>query len=309
MIENNILWYKSPLYWRKTAVFEIWTFDIIDFKNFFPNYSFIQLIEIYCVINWVPYYAEKLDSNLWVIKNIEENIINKWSIFLDEVNNILKYEITEFRTYFTILSHIAKGSNKFSEISTKTGFDKSNLTKYLQTLQEIKVVKKETPILDNPLKSKKWLYKIDDFFIKFWFTFIWWKIDEIEFNNEEYILELKEKFDYYISQTLDSIIYNYIRKKIKLDFNLSKIWRQWDKNYEFDICGFDSKRESLLLWEIKWTNKKIDLSVLKKIKDKSKYIKDFKNIVFILVSKNWFTEDVLELESKELILLDISKIQ
>lgn len=308
MIENNILWYKSPLYWRKTAVFELWVFDIEDFKNFFPKYSFTELIEIYCVINWIPYYAEKLNPNLWVIENIQENIVNKWSIFLDEVNNILKYELTEFRTYFTILSQIAKGSNKFSEISSKTGFDKSNLTKYLHTLQEIKVIKKETPILDDSLKSKKWLYKISDFFIKFWFTFIWWKIDEIEFNNEEYILQLKEKFDYYVSQTLDSIIYNYIRKNIKLNFNLSKIGRQWDKNYEFDICWFDSKKENLLLWEIKWTNKKIDISVLQKLQQKSKYIKNFKNIVFILVSKNWFTEEVLEQESDKLILLDVSSV-
>jgi len=309
MIENNILWYKSPLYWRKTAVFELKTFNILDFSNFFPKYNFVELIEIYSVLNWVPYYANLLDNNLWVLDNIEQNIIKNWSIFLEEVTNILKYEITEFRTYFVILSRIALWSNKFSEISSKTWIEKSNLTKYLYTLQEIRVVQKETPILDNALKSKKWLYKIDDLFIKFWFNFIWWKTDEIEFEKKYFIEELKKKFDYYVSQSLDKIIYNYIRLKIKLNFPISKIWRQWDKNYEFDICAFDSERENILLWEIKWTNKKIDNSVLEKLKEKSKYIKDFKNITFILVSKNWFTDEILRQKSDKLILLNLLKVE
>lgn len=235
----------------------------------------------------------------------------KFSIFLDD--KILMQ--IDFKNSMSLFEYVIKQIwiNK-KTIITLDEFQyffykkPSVLIKYLQTLQEIKVVKKETPILDNPLKSKKWLYKIDDFFIKFWFTFIWWKIDEIEFNNEEYIEELKQKFDYYVSQTIYPIIYNYIRQNIKLDFNLSKIWREWYKNYEFDICEFDSKKENLLLWEIKWTNKKIDFSVLKKLQDKSKYIKEFKKKVFILVSKKWFTDDVLKLESEELILLDVSKV-
>ena len=85
----------------------------------------------------------------------------KFSIFLDD--KVLMQ--IDFKNFMSLFEYVIKQIliNKKTIISLdefQYFFYKkpSVLTKYLQTLQEIKVVKKETPILDNPLKSKKWFY-------------------------------------------------------------------------------------------------------------------------------------------------------
>lgn len=307
MIEHNILWYKSPLYWRKTAVFEIKQFNIIDFGKFFPDYNIKSLVEIYTVIGGIPYYAEFLDKNSSVIENIKNVILAKWSIFLEETINILKYEIHEFRTYFLILSYISQGVCKFSEISSKSWIEKNNLTKYLFTLEGIWVIQRQTPVLENKLKSKKWYYRIHDLFTKFWFNYIWSHKDLIDFNLQVLYKHLNNTFDYYVSQSIDDIVHQIVLKSAKIPFDIYKIWRQWDKMYEIDICGYNYERDKLLIWEIKWQNKKVDMRVLIDLKAKSKYISWFKEVYYILVSKNGFTESLKSIKDEKLILVDLSE--
>jgi len=67
----------------------------------------------------------------------------------------LRLEFRTPRSYFPILKAIAHGAHKFGEISSKTGYDKSNLTKYLSSLEKLKLIKREEPVTEQkPEKAR-----------------------------------------------------------------------------------------------------------------------------------------------------------
>lgn len=302
LIEKNVLWYRSPLYGRKTAVFNISPFSLSDFWGFFPTYSLIELIQTYTILNGIPYYAHVRDASKSVPENITQMLTSPWSIFHDEVKNILKYEITEFRTYFTILSEIANGAHKFGEISSKTWLQKTNLSPYLQTLQDLRIITKETPILDNPLKSKKWMYRISDYFVLFWFSYVRGKQDARVMTPDIYIQNILDSFEYYISRCVEPVIIQWLRKNKLLPFAPLKIGRHRNKACEIDIVALSVDEQSVCLWEIKRSEKKIGLPVYNQLVSKKDHLWDeiATNVThLIFVSKSWFEQALIDRASTQ----------
>ena len=131
------------------------------------------MIEIYSVIGGVPYYAQFFAPELDIEENIKSEILKKGVVLYEEVDFLLREEFKEPRSYFPILSAIASGSHKFGEIASKTGMDKSNLTKYLAILDQLHITYREVPATEKyPHKSKKGLYLIRDPYTNFWFRFV-----------------------------------------------------------------------------------------------------------------------------------------
>ena len=62
---------------------------------------------------------------------------------------LLKNEISEPVTYFTILEIIAKGDSKIGNIASKVGVPASHLSRYMQRLIDLDMIEKEVPITAN----------------------------------------------------------------------------------------------------------------------------------------------------------------
>ena len=60
MMSDKVLSYKSPLYGRRTASIKLGSLKFIHLKEFFPNLSWDELIEIYGFADGIPYYLEKV---------------------------------------------------------------------------------------------------------------------------------------------------------------------------------------------------------------------------------------------------------
>ena len=311
MMENEVLSAASPLYGRRTGQWKVEPFKLRDISSFFPEAGLVDLIEIYSVIGGVPFYAQFFDPKRSLKENIKRKILKKGEVLYSDVDFLLREEFKEPRSYSPIILAIASGNHKFGKISSRTGMDKSNLTKYLSILNQLGIVYREVPVTEKyPHKSKKGLYFICDPFINFWFHFVWPNLRHLEMEKIDFVWreKIKPEFDHYVSMNCEKVISSAL-SDISGDIlsGYERIGRYWDKDIEIDILATDDKGRNALLGEIKWTKNPVGIRTLKDLKEKAERIDVLKGSQksFLLISKSGFTQRLREMTDESLSLLDL----
>lgn len=84
--------------------------------------------------------------------------------------NLLKQEVREPALYNAIITAIATGASRLSEISSKVGEESNICATYLKNLLALGIICREIPYGEKT--SKKSIYAIDDNMFRFWYRFI-----------------------------------------------------------------------------------------------------------------------------------------
>ena len=297
MMEEQALNYNSPLYGRRTGQIKLKQIKFQDYNKFYKEFDLKKLVEHYAVTGGVPKYIQLFNKEKDIFKAIENNILDRNSFLYEETEFLLKNEVKEVGTYFSIIKVIASGASKLSEISERLNVKQTGLTNYLKTLIEIEILKREVPITEtNPEKSKKSIYKINDNFIRFWFRFIYPNRDQIEMGNTEYVLNIiKRNFiDNHVSYVYEDICREMMLNDKRIKVN--KVGKWWDKDDEIDVVGIDNDSKILYVGECKFTIKKVGISILNDLKRKAEKIKEFKDYkkVYCLFSISGYEEGLIK---------------
>lgn len=301
MMESQVLNYNSPLYGRRTGQIRLTQIPFSYYNQFFNSLSEKQLIELYSVTGGVPKYIEMFNENENIFNLIAKNVLNKQSFLYEEPNFLLKNEVSEVGSYFSIIKTIAGGNHKLSKISTVLEVPQTGLSKYLQTLINLDILEREVPITEfNPEKSKKGLYKIKDNFILFWFNFVYPNLSYLETNNQEIVLDkIKNNFiDNHVSYVYEQICKEKAWEiNVSKDLGYNKIGRWWNNNEEIDIVALNEETKDIMFGECKYTNKLMDIDILNKLEAKSKLVNwnnDDRNERYILFSISGYTDRLKE---------------
>ena len=301
MMYKQTLSHNSPLYGRRTSAIKLEAISFEYLKEFFPNSTQEQLIQLYSILYGIPKYLEIFKQGKDIFDAIEKNILDPNGYLYNEPQFILQNEVNEPITYFSILEVIANGEHKIGNIAGKLGKNVQNITSFISKLIELDIIYKDVPITEpNPLKSKKGLYFIKDNFFRFWFSYNLPYKSQLEMGNTNYVLtKIKENFNGFIAPIYEDLAINHLLK----NYALLKCGRWWDKNEEIDTVGVGE--DYLIVAECKYSNKKVGVDILDSLQKKSKKI-DSKLPVkkYVLFSKSGFTDDLKQLENDEIILID-----
>ena len=308
MMYSEVLAYDSPLYGRRTAQIKLQPIKFEYFKEFFQNKSHKELIEFYAVTGGVPKYILEFDKEQTPLWNIENNIFDKDNFLYSEPKFLLQEEINDLSRYFSILHAISSGNTKLSSICSQLGISSGGITSYITKLIDLDIVEKEVPVTENIDNGKKGLYKIKDNYLSFWFRYVYPYQSYLEIENTAYPLEkVKSEFDLWVSKIYENLARESVLLNFSVPFPLKKLGRWWDKGEEIDIVGMGENE--ILFGECKWSSKKVGLSVLYDLKEKSRKVKwkdNKREEYFILFSKEGFTPELREfaLKEKNIILSD-----
>ena len=143
----------------------------LDAAQFFPNFSIEQQLLAFGILGGIPRYLNAFSDEKSIKENIQEAILRNGAFLYDEPIMLLKMELREPNVYNSILQAIARGYNKVSEIADCTHEERSKCSKYLITLQSIRLVEKRTPCGESE-SSKKTIYTLTDHFYRFWYQFV-----------------------------------------------------------------------------------------------------------------------------------------
>ena len=305
MMTSQVLSYDSPLYGRRTAQKKLQQIAFQHYHEFLPELSVEEQIERYAVTGGVPKYIELFHDSGGIYEAIRNNVLDSSSFLYEEPEFLLRKEVSEVGSYFSILKVIAAGNHKLGSISTVLNIKQSGLSKYLATLCDLDILERQVPITEeNPEKSKKGLYFIKDNFIRFWFQFVFPYRDLLEMGQEEFVVQkLKQSF---IPNHVSFVYEDICREKMwELNGNgmmFNRVGRWWDKDTEIDIVAYDSMGEDIVFGECKYSQNPKGIEVLSDLKQKSHAVdwkRGARKEYFVIFSKSGFTKELLERAQKD----------
>ncbi len=309
MMEREVLFYKAPLYGRRTGSTEVEEMDFRALEGFFPKADFDERLAVYAVTGSVPAYLEKFDPRKSVFANIRDAILPKGSYLHNEVEYILMEELREPRNYCVILRAVAQGKRKLSEIINDTGFEKSLVSRYIDILKNLRYLRKEIPVTEkNPEKSKQGLYRVSDRFFRFCLRYIFPNRSRLEIGDTEYVHRLiKETWDQHISTVYEDLCVDICRSLMSegvMQYTAAGGW--WSGNEEIDVVALDDDTGTAYFGEAKWSAKKVGDNAYADLRRKSNLVNwrnDGRQNKFMLFSRSGFTQRMLNLAAAEDVLL------
>ena len=314
MMESETLNYSSPLYGRRTAQILLRQIPFRYYQEFYPKRSRQELCQFYSVTGGVPKYIEQFEAYSDIYEAIKENILDRNSFLYDEPNFLLRNELGEVGTYYSLIKTIAAGNRKLSKIAENMEEKQSSISAYLQTLISLDIIEREVPVTEErPDKSKKGLYRIKDNYILFWFKFIYPNISLIESGHGNAVLEqirqnLVVNHTAHIYEDICQEKLRSINGSERLGCFYNRIGRWWDSKNEIDIVGINTVGNEIIFGECKFRQKKMDINVLKELMEKAATVtwkQNNRKEQYILFSMSGYTEELLQAakEKKNIILM------
>lgn len=300
-MEDEIVSHKSPIYGRKAGQMKVLPLDYRDARGFFSDYSVEEQFKAYAILGGIPHYLLQFNAD----KGLEENIINKCmrstSIFYDEPKNLLHQELRSPAVYNAIIEAIAGGASKINDISTKIGEETSKTSKYIQSLLELEIIIKQTPMDEE--HSRKSIYKINDPLFNFMYRFVYRSRSLIEqdLGREVFYGLVKDELQAFYGMRFEVVclqFLQYLNKSLKLEFLVEAFGSWWGNNpvlkrqEEIDIVGLS--KDNGIYCECKYRNEKVGIDVYEKLVERSRLIPR-SHQYYYLFSKSGFTEGLMEM--------------
>ena len=319
IMERKVIAKNSPLYGRRTASLLLNSIDFVHLKEFLPRYNIEDLIKVWSFVGGVPAYLKKINQKYDFWHNVLVNI-KKGSYLYEEAEILLRDEFREPRNYKLILKAISLGNTTLGKICNFTGLDKSMVSKYLEVLKEVKIVRELIPVTESK-KFKRRLYNIADPYFNFWFRFVYPNKIDIEAHREKaVILNIKKEFQNYIAFMFELLIEELIRKRyIFQDKFFTKIGKQWGKIpkkkgngvYEIDIVALNEQSKEILFCECKWQNKVNAKKICKELAEKAQYVQwhnEQRKESFAIFAKS-FSKKITEFQGRKVYCFDLKALE
>ncbi len=267
---------KEPLYNRQNRFITVKEFQPSVIKEILaeynPQYTNEDLLGLYTFTGGVAKYVQLLvDDGALTVDSMIDSMIRSDSTFINEGRSILVEEFgKDYDTYFSILSAIAAGKTRRSEIESL--IDKP-VGGHLSRLEDdYGIIERKLPLGAKPL-SKNAIYVIRDNFFTFWFRFIFKYAHFLEIDAYEQLRSLiKRDYPTFSGGALEK----YFRSKAKESKHYTMIGSWWDRKgeNEIDMIAANEIDKTVEIAEVKRNKKNIDIQSLEA---KSKIMLDTNN--------------------------------
>ena len=299
-MEDHVLAYKSPLYGRRTAQMKITPFDFEECCTYLSALSDEDKALIYGIVGGTPQYLLQMSDKLSVEDNIKNTYLNPMSFLYEEPVNLLKQEVREPAIYNAIITAIATGHSRRSEISTKVGESTTVCSGYIKNLINLGIIKKETPYGEKA--SKKSIYSIEDNMFYFWYRFVLDNTSVIVRGATDLVYKrIEAQLSDYMGRVFEEICMQYLWKQLlmgNMPIEFVSLGRWWGNDprkriqAEIDIKG-EQESNSAIFAECKWRNENVDLDVLETLIGRSGLF-HYMKVHYFLFSKTGFTKGCME---------------
>jgi hypothetical protein len=300
MMETEVLGYQAPLYGRRTASTLLRPLDLPSSSLFFPHYSHEEQFLAWSVLGGMPYYLRTFSDNQNIFSNIRQHILDtQTGALFNEPRLLLMEELREPRNYFSILRAIAQGRTRLNEITQASGVSEvTAVARYLDILQQMRLITRRVPATENqPEKSKKGIYQIDDHFLRFWFRYIQPNQSGLDLGLADAILNQRilPDLDHFVSTAFEEAAIAFTARLAQtggLTFLPERIGGWWDRDAEIDVLAINQTEKAALVGECKWSVNLVGTNILDDLKQKSQVLmKDYgiQKVQFALFARIGFT--------------------
>lgn len=303
MMHRETLAASAPLYGRATAALLLRPLPFRHLQAFFGTpRSAEELLGFYALCGGVPRYIRLACGYPDPTSALKELVLSPDGILYSEARNLLRDEIPVPNVCWSILSAIATGATRISELGARLSLPANQLTRYLDLLKDLQLVGREVPVMEaNPLKSKKGVYAVRDPFFRLWFGAIYPYESLLEMGQLDLVLDrISGRLASHVAGCYEEVC----RELLGSDADAPKclrVGRQWGAHYEIDIAGTNEAGELVVAGACKWSGQKVGLSVLNELRKKlaDNALSCAAECRYVLFSKSGFSDELMALAASD----------
>lgn len=297
-MESNVLGRKSPLYGRRTLQMRVRPFDYFDSARMLPELKPEDWMLYYATFGGTPYYLSQVSESSSYQENIEELIFTMTGLLYEEPLMLLRQELREPALYNSILDAIGSGATTPQRIAERAGVKPDSIGKYLKTLVNLGIIRKDIPFGENPVTSRKGIYHLEDPFFAYWYAFASKNIGAIEMGAGRAVAQKtasSQALTTYVGRQFESACLQWLARenaKNALPFLATSFGRWWGSDpqtkeeVDIDVIAADKESSSALFSECKWRNSFDESHAIDLLERRSALVKGFENRWLVLFSKN-----------------------
>jgi AAA+ ATPase superfamily predicted ATPase len=262
---------RSPLHGRLQPL-QLRPLPYEHARLFLPSLAPVERFERYAIAGGMPRYLAELGVGT-VRSTVTARVLDRDGPLWDEPRTVLEQELRDSRSYFAIVAALATGEKDQGEIVSQSRLSAGNVSKYLQVLAGLRIVRRRVPIGAAP-DSRNGRWRLEDPFFRFWFRYVFPYQDELESG-----LAATDLFDAEVGPTLADhvapVFEDWCREWTRREYGVlaTKVEAWWGpalnefrrtgarSTEEVDIVG-TSQGVVQLVGEVKWRNKKSDANII-----------------------------------------------
>lgn len=222
-------------------------------------------VEEYAVWGGVPRYWELRENRASLEDALWHNVFSVNGTLYEEPAKLFQDDVKDIVKVSTIMSYIAGGANRLSEIASRCNEPSTNLSRPLKKLIDLGFLERDVPFGSEEKNTKKSLYKIADPFMSFYYQFVVPNRSFIELGRRLPIEQaLQSHFTEYVSLKWEKLCREAVTGNA-IDGAVYGEARRWwgsvldevnkPEQIEIDVVAESMDKKFLLVGECKWTSR------------------------------------------------------
>lgn len=245
---------RRPLFGRLGLRLAVHPFRPHEAALMLPHLEPAERALVWGLVGGIPLYLSWWDQQAPVEANLARLVCSPGGRLLNEGQLILASEGGTLELVGPVLAAIASGKTKFSEIKTSVRTDP---TRILERLIELRLVERLVPVTEDPLRSRRAVYRVADNFLAFWLGIVDPYRSEIERGLGESILPvMRASLDDFMESRFEEAFREHLRRlAARGDLGqVVAIGSFWSGGAdEIDaVCLAGRDRSAVLVGEAKW---------------------------------------------------------
>jgi AAA+ ATPase superfamily predicted ATPase len=173
MMQGLVLPPNAPLYARARVLLEVGPIDPRHLGTALGRAPAHEIVERYGAWGGVPRYWElAADMPATTRAQIERLVLHPLGPLHQEPDRLLIEEVPSALEVRPVLDAIGSGAHRVSEIAGRLARPATSLSRPLERLVGMRLVRRDVPFGEPERSSKKSLYRIDDPFFRLWFRVV-----------------------------------------------------------------------------------------------------------------------------------------
>ncbi|MCL2148968.1 MAG: ATP-binding protein [Methanomassiliicoccaceae archaeon] len=309
-MKRQVLGYQSPLYGRRTREMHVRPMGFMESAEFLPGRDSYERACVYGAVGGVPMYLERFSGKEDVFSIMAREFFTDGSVMSSEPESLILQELLDPKKYNDVVTAMASGSSRLSDISDRSGIAAPEASKRLEDLIDLGYVERVSPM--NEKSDKRGRYHLSDNLFRFFYRMVIGQGQSVSGASlEDTSRNLESKFPDYMGRVFEGMCAEYVRERLGYPMT-GKWWGSTSKGVtaEIDVIGTVGRGGGVegLFAECKFTKRKVDTDVLEELRGNAGYVKGFDAKRYALFSRSGFTdrlEERGEAEGVALITLDM----
>jgi hypothetical protein len=275
LMQGLVLDRTAPLFGRATAIVPVGPLPAGWIQKALPLRAAAAAVEAYAVWGGIPRYWELAADYRNTADAVASLVLSPLAILHDEPSRLLLDDMRDTAQAASILSLVARGSHRLSEIAGRLEKPATSLGRPVQRLLELGLVDREVPFGSTVRDTKRTLYKVSDPFLRFWFRHVEPARSRLAARQvEEVAADIARSFGQHVAGVWEDLARASAAHLQAFGHQWRRASRWWGpgldrRPMEIDVVAESDDRKALLLGEVCWSGGETSASLAAELRRKA----------------------------------------